>query len=226
MAFYTPAFNLERWKLMLPDPEKRWEGGGSARLLARAWANAKDVPAKVRETFDRSGIDQLRQLEVLLKMPEHPVVLDDPNDPAMNDLFVLARSETSLFTITVTGKRGEPFGPSVGQWAAGESRENRVRVLMKWLGLQNREALGPVSCELLHRAASAVAEAKRYHAGRAMMLVHAFGTDGASFGAYAKFLELFGLKAEQNAVHGLPDPIDGITLYLAWVHDDGPDSVN
>ena len=215
MAFYTPAFNLERWKMMLPDPEKRWEDNGPVQRLARAWANAKDLPPKVRETFERCGDDQLRELKMLLKIPEHPVALDDADHPAMNDLFVLARSDSSLFTIMVAGAGNESFGPTVAEWQEGDGTAKRLDVLMETLALRKREALNAIRVEWLLRAASAVVEAKRYHAGHAMLLVHSFGDDDAPFGEFADFLGLYGLKAEINAMAAVQ--VNGVTLHLGWV---------
>jgi len=221
MTFYTPSFNLERWKMLLADPDKHWKKDYSAYELAHAWANIKDFPPKVRETFNKSGIDELRQLSVLLKIPEHPVTLDNANAPSMNDLFVLARSDSSLFVIMVEGKVNEPFGPTVEQWQDSEGKAGRLDFLMDTLGLKNRKALDPIRYQLLHRTASAVIEAKRYHAGHAMMLMHSFNPDSASFGDYVAFLTLYGLKAKPNAVATVPEPVNGVTLHLAWVSEAG-----
>jgi hypothetical protein len=219
MTFFTPSFNLERWKMLLADPEKHWREHYSAYELAHAWANVKDLPVRVKEAFDRSGIDDLRHLKVLLKIPVHPVTLDNANAPSMNDLFVLARSDSSLYAIMVEGKVNEPFGLTVEEWEDSDGKRRRLNFLMETLGLKDRAALNPIRYQLLHRTASAVIEARRYHAGRAMMLVHSFSPDGASFGDYAAFLGLYGLQAEPNAVVTVPEPVNGVTLHLGWVSD-------
>lgn len=219
MVFYAPSFNIERWKMALADPDKRWKEQHSAYELARAWANARNIPQPVQDALDGSGIEAVQDLEVLLKIPEHPVALDDRNDPLTNDLFVLARSGSALFSMIVAGKGKEEAGPKVAEAYDGEVGEGRLAFLMDVLGLADREALQSIRARLLQNAASAVMEAKRYHAGNAMLLVHDFGQDEASFGEFADFAALFGLKAEPGKVAVAPEKVDGVTLVVGWVKE-------
>lgn len=217
MVFYAPSFNIERWKMALADPDKRWKDRHSAYELARAWANVRNLPHPVQDALDGSALEAVRDLEVLLKIPEHPVALDDRNDPVTNDLFVLARSGAALFAMMVAGKGKEEAGPTVAEAYNGETGGKRLAFLMNVLGLTDKQAVMPVRARLLQSAASAVMEAKRYHAGHAMLLVHDFGQDEASFGEFADFAALFGLKAERGRVAVVPDKVDGVKLVVGWV---------
>lgn len=217
MVFYAPSFNIERWKMALADPDQRWKENHSAYELARAWANVRNLPACVQEGFDRSGLEPLRDFELLLKIPEHPVALDDRNDPVTNDLFALARSGTALFSMIVAGKGREPDGPDIRQAYGGA--EGRLKFLMDFLGLNDEEALLPVRARLVQGMASAVMEAKRYHAGHALLLVHDFGQDDASFGDFARCAALFGVKAASGEIAAVPEPVGGVKLYLGWVSE-------
>lgn len=217
MVFYAPSFNIERWKMALADPDKRWKEQHSAYELARMWANARNLPQPVQAALDGSALEAVRELEVLQKIPEHPVALDDRNDPVTNDLFVLARSGSSLFAMMVAGKGKEEAGPAVAEAYEGEIGDKRLAFLVDVLGLKDKESVLPIRARLLQSAASAVMEAKRYHAGHAMLLVHDFGQDEASFGEFADFAALFGLKAERGKVYVTPEKEDGVTLVVGWV---------
>lgn len=217
MVFYAPAFNLERWKMALADPDARWKAQHSAYELARAWANIRNLPKPVQEMVDRSGIDALRDLDVLLKLPEHPVALDDVNDPAMNELFVLARSASALVSMAVAGRGLESPGPIVRE--AYDGTEDRLAFLMDVLGLSDKAAALDIRSKWLLGAASAVMEAKRYHAGVAVFLVHDFGQDASSFSDFAAFAALFGVKAEPGKLAVAPEPANGVQLVLGWIKE-------
>jgi len=74
--------------------------------------------------------------------------------------------------------------------------------------------------QLLHRAASAVIEAKRFNAPVALMLVHAFEKTKKkyeeSFQAYCRLLGLYEASGQSDSLV-LAANIDGISLYCAWV---------
>jgi len=73
--------------------------------------------------------------------------------------------------------------------------------------------------QLLHRAASAVIEAKRFGARHAVMLIHSFSEDDSWFGDFAAFANLFALTAAPNQL--LSTTLrNGLPLYLAWVRGD------
>ena len=60
--------------------------------------------------------------------------------PTQSDLWVLARGADAGLSISVEGKKSEPFGPTVGEWLKGasEGKLERLRYLRDVLGLQIR----------------------------------------------------------------------------------------
>jgi hypothetical protein len=57
--------------------------------------------------------------------------------------------------------------------------------------------------QLLHRAASAIDEGRRYSAAAAILIVHSFSATRAGWSDYADFLELFGTSASTDEVQRL-----------------------
>lgn len=77
--------------------------------------------------------------------------------------------------------------------------------------------------QLLHRTASSVIEAKRFHAPYAVMLIQSFEPDDARnhYGDFRDFVALYGREAEKGALIELEDP-QGIRLFAAWVQSSRP----
>jgi len=73
--------------------------------------------------------------------------------------------------------------------------------------------------QLLHRTASAVIEAKRFHCGAAAMIVQSFVKSDSEnhFEDYMRFVQLYGVTPMKGNLVFLAH-IDGIRLYSAWVH--------
>ncbi len=56
--------------------EDKWVPGRSAYELAHAWQAAGGLPRPILATFEESGYDHLKGLEVELCLVEKPVLLD------------------------------------------------------------------------------------------------------------------------------------------------------
>jgi hypothetical protein len=218
--FYIPSSNLEKWRSLLADPEKQWVRGYSAFELAHAWTGSEEFPESVRNLFKQTPYDIFHELEIVQKIPEHQVYLDTRKAPSQNDLFVLARTKSDLVTMMIEGKLKEPFGPTVVEWLvdASEGKHKRLDFLMNCLQLTDLDQIRSIRYQLLHRTASALIEAKRYHAKHTVMLVHSFCRQDSSLEEYRAFLKLFGLRGEKNMING-PILIDGINLYFGWITD-------
>jgi hypothetical protein len=84
----------------------------------------------------------------------------------------------------------------------------------------DENAINHIRYQLLHRSASAVIEARRFNAQKALMMVHYFGqlreSANESFQDYCRFLELFGKHGRANSLV-LAKNIRGVNLYLGWV---------
>jgi hypothetical protein len=214
--FYLPADSAGDWQALLAEPQKHWRTGYSAKSLAYSWTEANGFPPEVARLFDESGHPELCDLEFLLGFPEHEVPLPGGRRASQNDIFVLARGAAGLVSIAVEGKVSEPFGPLVSEWIANPSkgRETRLAFLCDVLGV-DRAAVADIRYQLLHRTASAIIEARRFHAATAVMLVHSFSQTHEWFDDFAKFARLYNEDPVPNSVCKAGAAGDTMP-YLAW----------
>ncbi len=215
---YLPSTSASDWQQLLADPDLHWKRGFSARTLAHCWQEAGDAgwPGSVAQALHEAKL----QLELLLALPEYQVPLPGGARSSQTDLFALARDRQSgkLTAIAIEGKVSETFGPLVGEWRGGgeSGKQRRLRYLCDLLELTDDEALNVVRYQLIHRTASAVIEAKRFDAARAMMIVHSFGTDSAGYDDYAAWARLLGAEPAAGTVS--PARAAGSReLWLGWV---------
>ena len=215
--FFMPTKGPEDWRGFLSSPATQWRTGYSAKTLAHCWEAAGGFPESVSRVFADSGFPVLRDMEFLIGLPEHQTFLVGGRRPSQSDIFVLASTEKDLITITVEGKVNEEFGPLIGDWKEDGSKGKRERLadLRKRLKL-SRTGVDHIRYQLLHRTASTLIEAERFHATSAVMLVHSFSQEHKWFEDYQAFVGLFGKSAEPDSAtyFGFRD---GIALYTAWV---------
>lgn len=221
--FFIPADKPEDWRKLLAKPRTHWRTGYSAKELARCWQQANDFPESVRNVFQSSGIELFQNIELLLAFPEYKVPLPGGNRPSQNDIFILAKGNEQLVSITVEGKVTEPFGETVAEWKSkdSEGKRRRLEFLCGELQLQ-KEQIDHMRYQLLHRTASAIIEAKKFNAENALMLVHSFDKSDEwieGFKDYQKFLALYGLGDIEPNLLVYARNIDGINLYLGWVNE-------
>ena len=215
--FFAPADMPTDWQKLLAKPDLHWKTGYSARSLAHSWTEAKGFPAEVQAVFDETGVVCLRDLQFLIGIPEHEVPLPGGRRPSQNDVFVLASGSDGLVSIAVEGKVSESFDVPVDERFSEPTPGQTVRLefLLELLELE-RDAVGGIGYQLLHRTASAVLEARRFGARHAVMLVHSFSQELEHFSDYAAFAGLYGHSVSANElieVRRLGD----VTLYLGWV---------
>lgn len=216
-GFYRLIENPEDWQLLLAEPDKHWRTGYSAKALAHCWQESRGFPPEVRRVFRRSGIDVFQDIEMLVAFPEYKVPLPGGRRASQNDIFILAKGAGQLVSITVEGKVSEPFGDTIAGWKAqaGRGKEARLKYLCDLLGL-DPASVNHVRYQLLHRAASALIEAKKFNAPNAVMLVHSFSRENEWFEDYERFLDLLGVTGRPDSVV-LTRNINGVNLYLGWV---------
>ena len=120
----------------------------------------------------------------------------------------------------IEGKVGESFDKTLGKWKedASQGKRDRLTYLNNCLGLST-DPPDHIYYQLMHRTASAVIEAKRFGAETAVMLIHSFSPKDQWFDEFAEFCELFGISASVGAI-GETTCIDGMPLFLGWVHGD------
>lgn len=219
---YRLVTKPEEWKALLAQPELHWKTGYSARTLAHCWhdpACDRGLPPELREAFDR--VDRLKGLEVLMAIPEHKVALPGGRRASQSDIWFLGGTDRELASVAVEGKVNEDFGPLVSEWLSDANERSgkgdRLAALKDLLQLGPADVSG-VRYQLLHRTASAVLEARRFHAGVAVMLVHAFGAD-SHFDQFAAFARLLGAKAPASGLFEVRRSAD-CALYLGWVRGD------
>lgn len=212
-----PASGPEDWRNFLAKAE-HWSTGHSAKALAYCWHEAGGFPKEVEAAFH--GHPDFELLEPLLLLPEHKVPLPGGVTASQNDIWVLARTGEELVSIAVEGKVGEDFGPTIGEWKKNASvgKQERMAYLLDVLNLSSSFP-DDIRYQLVHRTASALIEARRFHAKSAVMLVHSFSPSDDHFGDYSRFLAFLGLSAEINTI-GKAAPTPGVNLYLGWVRGD------
>lgn len=211
----VPTDGVQDWQQRLADPVKHWRTGYSAKALAYAWEAANGFPAEIGALFDTFG-----KVELLLAIPEYDVALPGGVRPSQNDVFALVRTKDGLIVVMVEGKVSEAFDPTLEEWRkdASTGKADRLAHLRAKLGLTNDPPPG-TRYQLLHRAASAVIEAERFHARDAALIVHSFSPEQASLGDYQAFLGLFGKKGGLGQMVALGAP-NGIRLWAGWAQGD------
>jgi hypothetical protein len=217
MSFFVRIPKPEDWRIHLARPDKQWKKGYSARALAYCWIEAEGFPSSVKEVFQKSEHSVFRKAEFLAGFVEHKVPLSGGGHPSQNDLFVLAKNKNDLIAIAVEGKVSEPFGETVGDWLANETKGKKARLscLCKLLQL-SQDSILHIRYQLLHRTASALIEAERFSASTALMLVHSFSKKREWFGDYRNFALLFKITAQPNIIHSA-GRINDVNLCLAWI---------
>ena len=177
------------------------------------------MPPEVVEALN--GEPTTRDARPLFVVPEYQVPLPGGARPSRNDIWLRAETRSGLASITVDGKASESFGRNLGDWYGGRSdgKEVRLRFICDQLGI----AFPPpneIKYSLLQRAVAALIEARRFHAGSAVMLVHSFSTDDSGKEHFDRLLELLRLKARAGEVATKKAPC-GVNLCFAWVRGDG-----
>ncbi len=223
-SIHLPSQGRDSWQWLLAQPGLHWKHGASAMALADAWERpgSDPWPPRVTEALEAGG---LADLELLLALPEHQTPLPGGSTASQTDLLVLARSAgQGLVVIAVEGKAAEPFGDdTVAAWRAKDGgspgREKRLAHLLEILGLHDDATTAGLRYQLLHRTASALIEARRFGAARAVMLVHSFHPDHLWFEEYAAFAEALGVD---EPLIGAVLPTSNPSLSLGWAYDDVP----
>lgn len=215
---YVPSRGPDDWKALLADPNRQWAKGYSARTLAKCWESAQGFPPEIKQVFSQHP--QFNKLEPLLIFPEWKVSLPGGKRPSQNDIFVLASTGDSLVSITVEGKVSEDFNIPLGDWQKGASpgKLKRLEFLVRELGLRS-PIQNEIRYQLLHRAASAIIEAKKFRANHAMMLIHSFSPTNEWFENFEAFVSLFGLPPKVGHLFSVLNP-GKISFHMAWVHGD------
>ncbi len=157
------------WKAHLGDPDRHWRPGFSAMAAARCWEHWQDVPPEIAALLGREVTLQLAVVEHKVPLPGSTV------GDTQCDVFALVRANGRDIALAVEAKVDEPFGQTVGEWldGAGPGKRTRLAALCALLDISDPPP-GTLRYELLHRAAAAVIEARRFHRPAAAMVVQSF----------------------------------------------------
>ena len=114
----------------------------------------------MKTTLDSSC--DLKDLELLLVIPEHTVYLPVSGKGSQNDAWVLASNQNGLISIAIEGKVDESFDKTLGCWKdwsedPTETRTNKEHLLREICKILDIEVPSDkIRYQLLHRCASAV----------------------------------------------------------------------
>lgn len=217
---YVPTRCACCWRSLLADPRKHWKRGRSAYEIATSWEAAasspRGLPPEIARVLDTSP--DTAGAELVIGLPEHRVRLAGGGHASQTDLWALLRAGTSRISMAVEAKSSETLGRTVGAWRkdASSGKTARLDDIRKVLTLEGID-LDPVRYQILHRAASAVKEAERFGAAKALVLVQAFGeeADRKSLADVGRFAGLFDKEFEKGRVVRLSDDTR-VPLFLAW----------
>jgi uncharacterized protein DUF6946 len=215
---YVPIIQPEDVVRHLGKQEKHWKAGRSAHALAYAWHGRKGFPKAIDDSLKRHSI--FATAELIDGFFERQTDLGSSGRPSQTDLLAVVGLDDGLAILAVEAKAGESFGKYVRDWRDGsEGKEARLKSLCTILDLSLDAAL-PLRYQLMHRAASAILEAKRYRTKTAALLVHSFSDDQKGFEDFCAFMQVLGFGTATSGVLVGPVARDEVSLYAGWVQDD------
>jgi hypothetical protein len=217
---FIPTETGTDWQRLLAKPDLHWKKGKSAMTAAAAWEGAGDaLPKEIVATLDSSNDELLRGLELLAAIPEWEVNLEGGETASHTDILALASNDKGLCVIAVEAKVNEDFGPLLkdkrAEPSAGQAK--RLSFLHGKLGVRHFDDL--IRYQLLHRAASALITAQKFHAHAAVLLVHSFGDKPHLRADFDAFCSALGTKQLSSEVYVAPK-FSGPRLYMAWCSGD------
>lgn len=201
----------------LAKQELHWKAGYSAQELVVAWASARNgFPEVIRRVLDTAP--EYADAEMIDGFFEREVELGSPGRNSQTDLMVVVGLPAELGIIAVEGKVEESFADLVSDWNTTPGKQRRLEILCASLGMPLAQ-VGSVRYQLLHRAASAIYEAKRYRARHALMLIHSFSSTHRWFEDFATFSCAMGQPLQHPGVCSAAKTCEGVSLRLAWAAD-------
>jgi len=199
-----------------------WKQGRSAKAVADSWFAANDLPPRVRAVLEQAP--EFRGAELIDAWLERSTDLGDGRGtPSQTDLLAVLGVGDELAVMGVEAKVTESFGPLVSDWLGegGVGKEDRLQRLCDLLGF-DRSDVGDLRYQLFHRTAATILEARRYRAGKAIMLVHSFCGEATGLADYLAFFERMGVSGTGRDRMGGSVRAGGLQLWTGWVGDECP----
>jgi hypothetical protein len=201
----------------LAKQDLHWKAGYSAQELAIAWASSQnEFPEVIRKVL--ATAPEYAGAEMIDGFFEREVELGSPGRNSQTDLMVVVGLRDEIGIIAVEGKVEESFADLVSDWNTTPGKQRRLEILCASLGLPLAQ-VGSVRYQLIHRAASAIYEAKRYRARHALMLVHSFSPTHRWFEDFAAFSCAMAQPLQRLGVCSAAKTCEGVSLRLAWAAD-------
>lgn len=215
-----PTNGPESWQRLLAEPEKHWQPGFSAMSTALSWESANGLPPEIRSLFKDADDPAMRDAVLALAIPEYKVDLAGGTRPSQNDVFALLSCTGGLISMMVEGKVREDFDDLLGGWKKRTSEAGvkaRLTDITDNIGITEPPP-DDIRYQLLHRTASAVIEAGRFHAKYAVVVIQSFvSNDGENhYNDFCKFVRLFQRTPTKETLIELSRP-HGRQLFAAWV---------
>jgi hypothetical protein len=219
-CIYIPSEGPSSWKPLCAEPEKHWKKGYSAYSTAHSWEEANGLPKEIALLFKNADKECLRDASLALAIPEHKVRLAGKGYASQNDIFALLSCKGGLVSVMVEGKAEEDFDKTLGAWKKTTSTkgvEVRLTDVARQIGL-SVDIPDAIRYQLLHRMASAVIEAKRFHAPFAVMIIQSFASDDTvnHYDDFEAFIKLYGKRAKKGQLIELTS-CEGRRLFASWV---------
>jgi len=126
--------------------------------------------------------------------------------------------------MTIEAKAGEKLDDLVIEWLKkqkkGSGKPARLNELKQLLAITDCD-VNQIRYQLLHRTASAIKEAVRFNATKAIMLIQSFNKadDELSWNDFKDFGKLMGATVQEDTLVKAERHTD-IPLYLGWVNSE------
>ncbi len=220
-CIFIPTDGPESWKQLLAKPDKHWQPGFSAMSTALSWETANGIPNEIASLFSGAEDPVLHDAELNIAIPEYKVGFAGGSRPSQNDVFALLSCTGGLIATMVEGKAREDFDETLINWKKRTSPQGvkaRLADIAIHIGL-TAQIPDHIRYQLLHRTASAVIEAGRFHAPYAAMVVQSFVADDSEnhYNDFREFLGLYGKEVTKNRLIELTK-VKTCRLFAAWVH--------
>jgi uncharacterized protein DUF6946 len=193
--------------------------GGAVAPSAGALAGTRQIEALLRSR------PELADPVLLLAIAEHRVPLPRGRRDSQNDLWALVQTKSGVISLAIEGKAGEDFDRTVKEWLANRepksNKEQRLSYLLDTLGIT--ADVSHLRYQLLHRAASAVIEARRFGTKYAAMIVQSFKNptmlqrQEQQFEDYRSFCSMLGVSDEPGQLGPVPSA-SAVPLFLGRVN--------
>ena len=196
-----------------------WKEGRSAKCLVDQWWHANALPSTVARMLDHTS--EWQGAELVDAYVERQTSLEDGRPShSQSDLLAIVALENRLGIIAIEAKVDEGFDKTVSEWLGNDSfgKVRRLTKLCELLGI-SPDGIGDLRYQLLHRAASAILEAKRYRASQTAMIIQSWCPNASGFQDFVAFSQVVGMNL---TAHGELTPskcFNGVSLRIGWLQE-------